>query len=456
MSYFHEIPEARVLEAPILAKSQPFRINLIPGELNIVFFKLLFDQERDASVEFYITPLYHANARHTLYAVEASYTPSHEDIHVDQVLAAAQLIYDTYINVILLKLNGDILKRQAQEPFSSSTPPNPPPIDASDRIVPLASNRSVSLENSRKRPRSDTAIFGSDTEADGERTVCTVNEPGGGTTTTSSRDEVRKVKLQSLAKNLVTRIKKGQDDIKKREMESGQEVNCDDAFFQCLIPYDGKSFNLDQVEKILSGIDISHTDNRKTWTHWFFSSCLQIVREEAEHRWQITDRHRNRKHKPFQAAKVANLIVNKLLISDGISAMGVYNALAESNHKLSKAAELTPEDMEYFSNLVAMDLRGQIYAAAYSSLVPFPALWLSELFQRVQWDTDPSLEPYQFKYYGICHIIGVPQLAALDLGQAWSLESKEHLSVIGVKMSVLEEHWKKLASVSGLEGMQQF
>lgn len=56
----------------------------------------------------------------------------------------------------------------------------------------------------------------------------------------------------------------------------------------------------------------------------------------------------------------------------------------ETGNKLSKAAELTSKDMEYVSDLVAKDLHGQMYAPAPSSLIPFPGLWLSALFQTVQ------------------------------------------------------------------------
>lgn len=109
LGYLHRIGEEDVLLAPAFAKKgEQRRIHLIPGEPNIVFFNLPLGQGRTASVEFYITPLSHSLAPHTLYAVDGSYTPSHDDIHIDQVLDAAQHVYDTYIAVTWLKLSGDV------------------------------------------------------------------------------------------------------------------------------------------------------------------------------------------------------------------------------------------------------------------------------------------------------------------------------------------------------------
>lgn len=108
-SHFHRIEEEDVLLAQSLANNGELRrINLVPEELNIIFFDLPFGQGRSASVEFYLTPLSHSDALHTLYAVDGSYSPSHDDIHLEQVLHAAQLVYDTYIAVAWLKLNGDM------------------------------------------------------------------------------------------------------------------------------------------------------------------------------------------------------------------------------------------------------------------------------------------------------------------------------------------------------------
>lgn len=108
LGHYYSIAERDVLLAPALAKKgKQCRIDLTPKELNIVFCILPLGQGRTASVEFYITPL-HSLAPHTLYAVEGIYAPSHDDIHIDQVLDAAQLVYDTYIAVTWLKLDGDM------------------------------------------------------------------------------------------------------------------------------------------------------------------------------------------------------------------------------------------------------------------------------------------------------------------------------------------------------------
>jgi hypothetical protein len=58
---------------------------------------------------------------------------------------------------------------------------------------------------------------------------------------------------------------------------------------------------------------------RRAWTSWFVLSCLQLIRDK---------RRGGRKRLPARGAKLANLIVNRLLISEGAAAMGVYDALA--------------------------------------------------------------------------------------------------------------------------------
>lgn len=109
LGHFHRIEEEEVLQAPALAKKcEQRRIDLIPGETNIVCFSLSLGQGHTASVEFYISPISHSLAPHTLYAVNGIYTPSHDDIHVNEFFDAAQLIYDTYIAVTWLKVNGDM------------------------------------------------------------------------------------------------------------------------------------------------------------------------------------------------------------------------------------------------------------------------------------------------------------------------------------------------------------
>ncbi|KAL7919283.1 hypothetical protein ACQKWADRAFT_209934 [Trichoderma austrokoningii] len=190
-------------------------------------------------------------------------------------------------------------------------------------------------------------------------------------------------RLLSIANNLTNVIKRGQGKIRERV----QETHYDRAVFQLVVHNEGRGFDLEQIENMLLGLEISseNTDKRRKWTIWYFLSCFRMVREGAwEESWKTRKRNRFRKHKPFHGAKVANLIVNKIIDSDGLAAMRVYGALAECGYKLSKEAELSAKDIERVSDLVAENLCGQMHAPATSSLIPFPGVWLSIIFIPVR------------------------------------------------------------------------
>lgn len=108
MVQMHYISDDDVLQAPTLARIPRCRIDFSHEERSTVNFKVDFDHERYAIVEFYITPFRHDPIPYTLFKVEAIYTPSHDNIRVDRVAAAVQPVYDTYINVVRLKLDGDV------------------------------------------------------------------------------------------------------------------------------------------------------------------------------------------------------------------------------------------------------------------------------------------------------------------------------------------------------------
>lgn len=204
------------------------------------------------------------------------------------------------------------LKCQTQVSSTASALPNSPPSNACNRIAPRLSTHSIPLLN------------GSDSEVDSEAMACDVGEPERSAEITPNQERGRN-KPGPLAKSLIKSIKKGQEVLLKQR--AGREANYDYAVFQCLIPNDGNSYDLKQIEKALLRMEESHKkdkDKRKLWTTWYFRCCLQMVIEE-EYPWQ---KPYHRKHKTFQGAKAANFIVNKLLKSDGIAAMGVYSALA--------------------------------------------------------------------------------------------------------------------------------
>ncbi|KAL7928117.1 hypothetical protein V8C35DRAFT_318867 [Trichoderma chlorosporum] len=342
MALFHQISDDDVLKAPSLAKNQQARVEIALGQQNVFFFTLPFDQGRYATVEIYIKPFRNAAVGHPLFEVEGIYTLSDDDIDVDQVIAAAQLVYDTYINVIWLKLD-DVLKCS---PKNSSTPSALPDLPASEVCDPVREADSDSFE-----PRSEVD-----------------SEPA-----RNARNISQKPRDRNNPKTVAERLVKA---IKEKLPREG--TNYDQAAFQCLIPNSGKGYNLEEIKETLlerEAVYGAAKDKVNMWTAWYFRCCLQIVIERVDNRVRY-----GRKHTPFEGAEVANLVVDNLLKYDGLAAMSVYAALARSGNKLSKAAELSSSNIRYVSDQVAKDLQGKLSAPASSALVPFPGLWLSTLF----------------------------------------------------------------------------
>ncbi|RSL82777.1 hypothetical protein CEP52_016878 [Fusarium oligoseptatum] len=274
----HHISSDEVLNAPGLASKGEQRLRtIVDGEPNHFSFRIAFEDEQWALVEFHILPVASEFAQHPLYAVTGSFTPSHDAVHPSRVLVTAQLVYDTYIRVTWLKLSEDFLERRA--PVSSST----------------SHNR-------------------------GNSEMC-------------------------------------------RDGSGGREL-----------------------------------------------------------------RRKGRKHRPSNGARLANQIVNHLLVTDGVAAMGVYDGLAEHCYKISKAAEATPEDAEYITMNVAAKLHGKVLAPPDSSQVPLPAVWLKSILTKVP-------------YHIICHDIGLPNLAALSLEPQWSTLDGRLVMPLGAPMSLIRKKW---------------
>lgn len=107
--YSHYISEEDVLLAPSLTKSGEQRLyDIVDGEPQVFFFNIRLGDGRAASVEFHITPVVTDSAPHVLYTVTGSYTTSHDDVHADEVIGTAQLVYNTYIRVTWLRLNEEM------------------------------------------------------------------------------------------------------------------------------------------------------------------------------------------------------------------------------------------------------------------------------------------------------------------------------------------------------------
>ncbi|KAI8710366.1 hypothetical protein NCS52_01581600 [Fusarium sp. LHS14.1] len=440
----HHISSDEVLNAPGLASKGEQRLRtIVDGEPNHFSFRIAFEDGQWASVEFHILPVASEFAQHPLYAVTGSFTPSHDAVHPSRVLATAQLVYDTYIRVTWLKLSEDLLERRA--PVSSSTSHNRgnsemcrdgsggrfapgPPSDAG------MTARLPTFTRPATRPRDkDEGDSNTDSQVEGDVdgiTSCTESESRETAVSISTQDGMAtKPHLDRLIDGLVKKVESGQAKRVKREkrQKNNKEVEVigvDNVVSQCLLrEIDDENLDryLDRVEKALDQyIQGDKCDvRRRSWTTWFYLACLRIVREL---------RRKGRKHRPSNGARLANQIVNHLLVTDGVAAMGVYDGLAEHCYKISKAAEATPEDAEYITMNVAAKLHGKVLAPPDSSQIPFPAVWLKSILTKVP-------------YHTICHDIGLPNLAALSLEPQWSTLDGRLVMPLGAPMSLIRKKW---------------
>ncbi|KAJ0103803.1 hypothetical protein J7T55_004206 [Diaporthe amygdali] len=114
---------------------------------------------------------------------------------------------------------------------------------------------------------------------------------------------------------------------------------------------------------------------------------------------RILDKRRGgRKRLAARGAKLANLIVNRLLVSEGAAAMGVA--------------------------LVSEDLRGEIHIPLDYCWLPLPGVLLSGLFTKVP-------------YHTICEDIGIPNLAPLQFTPFLSTG----FVAVGFEMSEIRKAW---------------
>ncbi|KAL7917291.1 hypothetical protein ACQKWADRAFT_307144 [Trichoderma austrokoningii] len=370
----HWISEEEVLLAPSLAKSGSQRLyDIVDGEPHVFLFNIRLSNGRAASVEFHITPIVHDCALHVLYTVTGSYTTSHNDVHANEVIGAAQLVYDTYIRVTWLRLDENILKHRAEAPSLSYLSSNILPSNISSGTVARTAGDPMPLENGENHICvSKEAISNSGVPVGNQEVIRTVNTASTLENTKPVKGLGPRTKLDTIAAKISRKIQTYYDNL-----DGMRALNVDHAVSHCFCPREyNQSFNshLDQIEeKLVSAMNNSY-DKTMVWLNWFFYSCLRLVRDR---------RRSGRRHMPSTGAKLANLIVDRLLISDGLEALGVYNALAELCYKLRRASELSFQDIEYVSSLVAENLHGRIHISSTSSEVPLPMVWLSTLFPTV-------------------------------------------------------------------------
>ncbi|KAL6868031.1 hypothetical protein J3F83DRAFT_88737 [Trichoderma novae-zelandiae] len=375
-SHHHHISEDDVLQAPMLAKQGQQRLcDIVHGAQNSFRFNVFLDQRPAASVELHVTPVHRGPGQATLYDVEGRYMPLDDNgARADEMLKAAQLVYDTYIRVVPLKVTKDILKHCPRLTTTPVALSRTPASTAIDTIMSNTSGHPPPHENG------NMAIPASTVDPAGEEALPAVNGQERNANATSSQGRDMAGKLRLYATQVANAIRRGlyKAEVRKilwseQDMEAGYEY----VVSHVPVPDEGRgsAVYLDQVENQLSSAMKEEPDDKTTaWINWFFLSNLQLVREHGRD---------GRKHLPLKGAKLANLIVNKLLISDGVAALGVYNALAEMCSRFTFQSNFSIFNIERISSMVANDLHGQLSCPTSHSQIPFPALWLSTLFRTV-------------------------------------------------------------------------
>ncbi|KAF5724656.1 hypothetical protein FMUND_621 [Fusarium mundagurra] len=380
----HHISRDDVLCAPRLAKRGEQRLRaIVHGEPNNFSFYIPFDDQRWASVEFHIEPIVSDLAQHTLYAVTGSFTPSHDSIHSSQVLSAAQLIYDTYIRVTSLRLDEDLFKRQAPStpnsafhPSTLSAPGHEEHVANTPGSFDAVAHLSTDAIPSTERILHDSQSYLQSISIRPLNSATRNAESGLREPICESTTDQKQQKRDQVVKNLVNAVLHGQKKIDK-DLKKWNKTQLEAIKYHSIVPQslpadaDSQSFHeyLDQVEEaLLNHMRVEKHDLKKrNWMTWFYLSCLRLVREKID---------KGLKHGSATAAKIINDIVDRLLITDGVQAVGVYDGLSERSYKLSTAYHATQFDAEYIAEQAAKQLRGRVAAPPNSFQVPFPGFWL--------------------------------------------------------------------------------
>ncbi|EWZ29113.1 hypothetical protein FOZG_17212 [Fusarium oxysporum Fo47] len=130
----------------------------------------------------------------------------------------------------------------------------------------------------------------------------------------------------------------------------------------------------------------------------------------------------SRKQRSSRAAKIVNDIVNRLLITDGVRAWGVYHGFSARDYRLSKASEVTQLHAEYIAKQAAEQLRDKVAAPPDSFQVPFSGFWLHTVTK--------------ISYATICDYIGLSNVAELK-----SVTDTEVLMSVDIPMSWISRQW---------------
>ncbi|KNA96058.1 hypothetical protein FOXG_01404 [Fusarium oxysporum f. sp. lycopersici 4287] len=388
----HHISPDEVLNAPKLASQGEQRLRtIVHGEPNSFTFHIPFEYQHWVLVEFHVKPITSDLAQLPLYAVNGSFTPSHDSINSSQVLTAAQLVDDTYIRVTSLRLTEDFFGRQA--PLTSGSSFYSPTsstlgleqhIAIGPRSIRAANQQSTHTIPFIKPTLPETHANSQDMIVLGRKTHGTESggcEPGVISSTGQGQESLDKI-VSGLVKAVLSGQRKGRISqigvIKYHNVITQRLLDC--ANDQNLNDY------LDYLEGALRGrIRIEkHESKIRMWNIRFSLSCLRMVKEQVDN---------SRKQRSSRAAKIVNDIVNRLLITDGVRAWG--------------AAE---------------QLRDKVAASLDSFQVPFSGFWLHTVTK--------------ISYATICDYIGLSNVAELK-----SVTDTEVLMSVDIPMSWISRQW---------------
>jgi len=190
-----------------------------------------------------------------------------------------------------------------------------------DESVPLRPRDLIPSTNGKKR-RGDSEERETESTTDSESDAPTTCIR---TITQSRKRQKRDVRdLNALADKLINKVQSGQRKRRKREEKGFAVFAVDDAVTECLrrnADDPDLDKNLDAVDTALKG-RMKHESAegvRRAWNSWYHLNCYRVI---------IDLRRKGRKRRSVRGVKVANSIVNHLLVSDGENAMGVLDGLA--------------------------------------------------------------------------------------------------------------------------------
>ncbi|KAI3571717.1 hypothetical protein IWW34DRAFT_709509 [Fusarium oxysporum f. sp. albedinis] len=375
----HHISPDEVLNAPKLASQGEQRLRtIVHGEPNSFTFHISFEYQHWVLVEFHVKPITSDLAQLPFFGRQAP-------------LTSGSSFYSPTSSTLGLEQHIAIGPRSIRAANQQSTHTIP-------FIKPTLPETHANSQ--------DMIVLGRKTHGT-ESGGC---EPGVISSTGQGQESLDKI-VSGLVKAVLSGQRKGRISqigvIKYHNVITQRLLDC--ANDQNLNDY------LDYLEGALRGrIRIEkHESKIRMWNIRFSLSCLRMVKEQVDN---------SRKQRSSRAAKIVNDIVNRLLITDGVRAWGVYHGFSARDYRLSKASEVTQLHAEYIAKQAAEQLRDKFAASPDSFQVPFSGFWLHTVTK--------------ISYATICDYIGLSNVAELK-----SVTDTEVLMSVDIPMSWISRQW---------------